>query len=211
MSSKQNGLTLVEVLIAVIIMALIGTISYQALDTTIRSKEVVENHLKELSKIDRAWLLIEGDLKNMVNHNIAQSFGPGGGSALSPLVLENSDEEYWLVVLRAGHANPLNFIRSELIRVGYRVQDSVLWRDVWYNISSVDVDQARNQKVLDNIEEVEIKLLSPTATSFDGGPWVDKWPPQGAQPEEMPFAVEITLRLEDDEEISRLFSLVNGK
>ncbi|MFL0803582.1 MAG: type II secretion system minor pseudopilin GspJ [Agarilytica sp.] len=211
MSSKQNGLTLIEVLIAVIIMALIGTISYQSLDTTIRSKEVVEEHLKELSKVDRAWLLIEGDLKNILNNSVSQSFGPGGGEDLPSLFLDNSDEEYWLVVLRGGHANPLNFIRSELIRVGYRVQDSVLWRDVWYNVASVDVDQARNQKVLDNVETVEVKILSPTATSFDGGPWVDKWPPQGARPEEMPFAVEVILRLKDDEEISRLFSLVNGK
>ncbi len=212
MNKIQRGITLIEVLIAVIIMAMIGTISYQSLDATISSKEVVEKHIKELAKIDRAWLLIEADLRNMVNHQVTQAYGVGSGGKLPPMVLANTDEKYWMVVLRGGHANPLNFIRSELIRVGYRVQEEILWRDVWYDLGSNDVDQARQQKIIDGVEGVEVRILTPAATSFSGGPWTDSWPFQGANPDDMPLAVEIKLRLKGDEaEISRLFALVKGK
>ncbi len=207
---KQKGLTLIEVLIAVIIMAMIGTISYQSLDSTIRSKVIIEEHIADLARIDRAWLLIEADIRNMLNHSVSQTSGRGG--QLPALVLANTEEEYFMTILRGGHANPLNFIRSELIRVGYRVQEEILWRDVWYNIGSSDVDEARQQKIIEGVDKIEVRILSPKANSFSAGPWLETWPPAGGNSVNMPIAVEIKLLLKDDEsEITRLFALVNGQ
>lgn len=207
---KQEGLTLIEVLIAVIIMAMIGTISYQSLDATIRSKVIIEEHIADLARIDRAWLLIEADIRNMLNHSVTQTSGRGG--QLHPLVLANNDEEYFMTILRGGHANPLNFIRSEVIRVGYRVQEEILWRDVWYNIGSSDVDEARQQKIIEGVDEIKVRVLSPNATSFSAGPWQESWSLENDHSTKMPIAVEITLILKDDEsEITRLFALVNGQ
>ncbi len=210
--NKQEGLTLIEVLIAVTILALIGTISYQSLDATIKSKEVVEEHLEELARIDRAWLLLEADLRNLVNFQVTQAYGPGSGSQLPSLVLTNTEGDYWMTMLRGGHANPLGFVRTELIRVGYRVEEETLWRDVWYDLSSVDVEQARQQKIIEGVEQVEVRVLSPVATSFSAGPWLDVWPNPGGNPADSPMAVEIKLTLKDEEhDISRLFALVKGR
>lgn len=211
LAKKQNGLTLIEVLIAVTILALIGTISYQSLDATINSKEVVEEHLQELARIDRAWLLMEADLRNVVNFQVTQTYGPGSGGTIEPLMLSNNDGDYWMTLLRGGHANPLGFIRTEMIRVGYRVQDETLWRDVWYDLSSRDVDKARQQKIIEGVDSVEIRALSPTANSYSAGPWLDRWP-EGQNPADSPLAVEIKLTLKDEEhDISRLFALVKGR
>lgn len=208
-----QGLTLIEVLIAVFILALVAVISFQSLDATIRSKEAVEDNLAKLARIDRAWLLIEADLKNTLSHTRRQTLGPGSGGELPPMVIENGGDDYWMTILRGGHANPLNFIRTEVIRVGYRVEDDVLWRDVWYNLASVDSDEAQQQKIIDNVENIEVRLLPPEATSFSAGPWSDRWPQQRSDEgvAGLPFAIEITMELEGRSEVKRLFSLVKGE
>lgn len=205
----QQGITLIEVLIAVIIMAMIGTISYQSLDTTIRAKEVVEESIAKLARIDRAWLLMENDVRNILNHSVTQL--SGRTLELPPLVLGNVEGLHWMVILRGGHANPLNFRRSELIRVGYRVQEEILWRDVWYDIGDSEVEEARQQKIIDGVEKVEVRILSSTATSFSGGPWLETWPESSNRSPNMPIAVEVKLTLKgEDTDITRLFSLVDG-
>lgn len=207
---RSRGFTLVEVLISSAILAIIGIISYQSLDATIRSKDVVEDNLEKLARVDRAWVLIEGDLRNALSHVTQQSLGPGTSEAIAPMILQNGGE-YWMTMLRGGHANPLNFPRTELIRVGYRVQDETLWRDVWYNLGSVDVDQARQQKIIDKVELVEIRILPPTANSYSAGPWLDQWPQLGGKQDVLlPMAIEVTMQLKDQAQVSRVFSLIKG-
>lgn len=206
---KTSGFTLIEVVIAVTIMAIIGVISYQSLDVSERSQRVLKENMKELARLDRVWLRLENDLHNIVNHSVRQQYGPGSGSILPPLQAE-SGGDYWLTIMRGGHSNPLNFVRTELIRVGYRLEDETLWRDVWYNLSSVDEEQSRGQKIIENVERIEVRLLKRNASSFSGGPWLDRWPEADVNAFEMPLALEVTLKLEDKAEIKRLFSIVEG-
>lgn len=208
----QQGLTLIEVLIAAFIMAVIGIISFQSLNSTVNSKEVVEENLDKLARLDRTWLLLETDLRNVVSASRRQVYGVGSGSDIPPLIVDNSDggRGYWLTALRGGHANPLNFARSEVIRVGYRVQEDTLWRDVWNDLASVDVEQARSQKIIEGVEGVVVRILSDNAQSFTSGPWVDRWP-QEENALALPMALEITVDFEKYGEITRLYSVVKGE
>ncbi|WP_158658142.1 type II secretion system minor pseudopilin GspJ [Agarilytica rhodophyticola] len=214
-ANKSQGLTLIEVLIAVFILSLVAVISFQSLDASVRSKEAVEDNLAKLARVDRVWLLLEADLKNALSHTRRQTLGPGSGSDIPAMVVEDNSEDYWLTLLRGGHANPLNFVRTEVIRVGYRVEDDVLWRDVWYNLASVDSELAQQRKVVDGIENIQVRLLSPDASSFSAGPWLERWPQQQASEGEgaggLPLAIEITMEIEGYNEVKRLFSLVKGE
>lgn len=207
---KAQGLTLIEVMVAVSILAVIATISYQTLSVTIASKEVVEAKLKELARIDRAWLLLETDLKNALSYGRRQMLGPGSGELIPPLLIERNGD-YAMVVLRGGHPNPMNFPRSELIRVGYRVEDETLWRDVWYNLGSVDQEEAKQQKIVDGVESIEISILSDRANSFSSGPWLDNWTMEQQASSPMPLALKVTIKLEGYEEVSRLYALLRGE
>lgn len=206
----QLGMTLIEVMVATAILATIATISYQTLNITIESKEVVEAKLKELSRVDRAWLLLEADFKNALGYAKRQALGPGSGELLPPLVVERNGD-YALVLLRGGHANPLNLPRSELIRVGYRVEDETLFRDVWYDLGSIDQDESRKQKIIDGVERVELSVLSDRATSYSAGPWLDNWTLEEQVSSPMPLAVKVTMKLEGYEEITRVFALLKGE
>jgi len=175
---------------------------------TLVSKEAVEQNMEKLARVDRVWLLLEADLKNALGHTRTQIYGAGSGSEIPAMVVENGGE-YWLTIMRGGHANPLDFVRTEMIRVGYRIEEETLWRDVWYDLASTDVEQARQQKVVENVEEVNVRLLAEGASSYSAGPWQDRWPVQ--EQGQLPIAIEVTMNFKEFGEITRLYSLVKGE
>lgn len=200
-----KGFTLVEVMIAISITAIIATLAYQSLSSASISSERTEQAMARIEQIDRAWILLENDLRNAVLRTVKQPFGE-----TLPSMQGSFGGEYSLLVLRAGLENPLALPRSEVVRVGYRLQENILWRDSWINLMSSDPLAARKQKLLGDVEEVQVQFLSPEASSVKTGPWLEEWPGTGAA-ESLPLAVSITLNLKDMGEVQRLFALLPGK
>lgn len=203
---RQGGLSLLEVLIAASIMATIATLAFSALQVVDRSREVSEERLTEFQQLDRAWLMLEADISNSLAYASRSSFGD-----TLPALTISYTEDYWLNLLRGGKANPLGVFRTELLRVAYRLDDEgVLWRDTWYDPGNVDPDLARQQKVLEGVNEVEVRVLPNTANSIAEAAWSEEWPPQG-NPAILPYAIRISLDVEGRGELERMFTLQVGK
>ena len=73
----RQGFTLVEVLIAMALFALIGIAGFTLLDGVLRTQSATETRLSRLAEIQRAMLVISTDLDQVTN-----SLG-GSGAALS--------------------------------------------------------------------------------------------------------------------------------
>jgi general secretion pathway protein J len=202
----QAAFTLMEVLVAITIMAIIATLAGQALHTASVSGETTDAAVKRLAAVDRALVLMEADLRNA----LPRAIKPPSDEAI-PALTVGSSGDYWMTVLRGGVANPLHLTRSELVRVGYRLQDGVLWRDTWIDIASTDERDALKQKLLPELKDVVVRVLSESASSIAAGPWVTDWPATGVGSEKLPRAIEVTLQLEDMGEIRRLFPLLPGE
>jgi general secretion pathway protein J len=202
----QRGFTLIEVLVAITIMAIIATLTGQALHTATTSSDATNDAVKRLSSVDRTWTLIEADLRNALPRAIVPSMGEP-----IPALIANRSSDYWLRVFRGGVVNPLHAPRSELIRIGYRLTDNVLWRDTWVNIASMDERDALKQKLMTNVKDVVIRVLSNTATSLAAGPWLQDWPASGVAANMLPRALEVTIQTEDYGEMKRLFPLLAGE
>ncbi len=198
---RQKGLTLVEVAVAVAIMAVIYVLSNQAISVATGAFEVSERAGKRIEKIDRAWFFIKQDLRNFLAHSVRQPFG----GDVPPLVIEFG-QPVWLALLRSGNPNPLSLPRTEMQRVAYKFEDEIITRYTWQDPSQVDFELAREQRILDGVENIEIKVLPPTAKSIDG-PWVDKWTDLVS----VPLAVEVVMTLQDRGEMRRVFTLTNAK
>jgi general secretion pathway protein J len=187
-------------------MAIIATLTGQALHTATSSSEATNDAVKRLSSVDRTWMLLEADLRNALPRAIAPSMGEP-----IPALQANRSSDYWLRVFRGGVVNPLHAPRSELIRIGYRLTDNVLWRDTWVNIASVDERDALKQKLMGDVKDVVIRVLSNQATSLAAGPWVQDWPDSGVAPNILPRALEVTIQTEDYGEMKRLFPILPGE
>lgn len=203
---RQPGFTLIEVMVALVIMAMVATLSAQAFQTATTSAAATREAMARLAEIDRTFFLIDQDLRNV----IAKSIPPEFGKPLPPIYVAESDD-YWLTLMRGGFANPLYQPRSEEVRVGYRFLDEEIWRDIWYNPKLTEQEDARQQKLLRGVENMNVRVLVTNATSIAAGPWLQAWPPaNGANQQPIPSAIEVTLELADMGEVTRLYSLLPG-
>lgn len=207
--SLNQGFTLIEVLLALMIMAMIAMLSAQAFNTAASGSAATREAMDRLAEIDRAFVLIESDLRNA----LAKELDPlaNFGKKLPAFYVSDSDD-YWLTVLRGGMANPLFQPRSEMVRIGYRYIDDEIWRDTWMNPREAEQEEARPQKILTQVRSLAVRVLSPDENStVSGGPWLLGYPRDPSDNERLPPALEVTVELEDMGELVRLFTILPGK
>jgi general secretion pathway protein J len=210
---RQDGFTLIEVLIAMAITAFIAAASYTGISTVLTGSEQLRSNGERTRDIGRALSLIERDLRQLVDRPVRDEFG-AWQPALSggPLAL------YPLSVTRAGWFNTLQLPRSDLQRVHYYLDDGDLWRA--YNTTldrAVDVGMQRVM-LLEDVDALELRFLADLETLqadrdlvIDTQSWVRNWVAEpGAAPgalPPLPAALELRLELADLGELRSLYEL----
>ncbi|TNC82523.1 MAG: type II secretion system protein GspJ [Oleiphilus sp.] len=201
---RSDGFTLLEVLIAIVITALIGLGSWQLLNSAIRTNEQTQARLDELKQLQRALFFIARDLQQVAPRGIRDEYGD-----LAP-ALTTKNEFYALEFTRAGWRNPLGDIRSELQRVAYELdQEGWLVRHYWSVLDRAQDTSPRSRKLLEGAEVFTVAFLT------DSAAWVDEWPPESESEQNDPYKVYNTLpvaiRVELEHprfgKITRLFEL----
>lgn len=163
---KQGaGFTLLEVLIAISVTALIGLGSWQLLNSAIRTYEIGQESLEALSSLQRAQLSIERDFSQILPRAIRDEFGDYQAA------LKDGEDFYTVELTRAGWRNPLQAKRSELQRVAYELNDGELLRHHWKVLDRAQDSEPVTRRLLDGVEGFEIAYLN------DSDAWLDEWPP----------------------------------
>lgn len=205
---RAAGFTLIEVLLALMIMAMIAVLSSQAFNTAASGSAATREAMDRMAEIDRAFVMLETDFRNALPNQLQPI---GFGQKLPAFYLSDGDD-YVMTLLRGGLANPLFQRRSEMVRVGYRYIDDEVWRDTWYNPRETEQEEARAQKILTGVRNFSVRALSPAPNSTVAvGPWLVDYPPDSSANEILPPAVEITVDFEDIGEVRRLFVILSGK
>lgn len=200
----QQGFTLMEVLIAVTITAVIGLGVWQVLNGVISSRDRVNEVSAEFDQLLRTFLLMERDLGQVVNRparNIYGDFEPA---------FTSQSEEFELQLTRQGWRNPLGIRRSELQRVAWEYTGSELRRRYWESVDQGQEDNSHDQLMISGINSFSIRFMN------DDRAWVDQWPSDEAMASigttvsptvPLPLGVEITLEHERFGELSRIYAL----
>ena len=111
--TRQRGFTLLEVLIAVTITAVIGLGVWQVLSGVVAARDRVNELAEDFDGLQRAMLLLERDLIQIVNRPARDIYGD-----FQP-ALTSRDEAFALMLTRQGWRNPLGIRRSGLQRVAW--------------------------------------------------------------------------------------------
>lgn len=129
MIKNQRGFTLIEVMIAMSIVAVIGLASAQVISSVLRSDEISAEADKRITLYQRTYQTIQRDVMQMAQRNVRVN----GGAPQKNLLFagENIIESEFdgIVFTRNGWRNPVQmFPRSTLQSVGYRITDGTLER-----------------------------------------------------------------------------------
>ena len=109
------GFTLIEVMVSIVIFAWIGLAAYQILDQVILAQEQNQRVSRAMASSQRALWQIGKDFRQIVNRPILDEFGQ------QTLALDPGDSDYLIQFTRTGWSNPLQWPRSDLQRVAYRI------------------------------------------------------------------------------------------
>lgn len=202
----QSGFTLMEVLIAVTITAVIGLGVWQVISSVIISRDRVDEVATDFEGLQKAFLLMSRDITQVVNRPVRNIYGD-----FAP-ALSSRDDAYELVMTRQGWRNPLGSRRSELQRSAYEYTGEELRRRYWVMVDQGQEEESRDQLLLSDITEFEIRFMNAERD------WVDEWPPentdstagdgQSSAPRlPLPLGIEISLTHERFGELTRLFTL----
>lgn len=204
---EQQGLTLPEVLIALLIFAMISASSVYALRLGVDSRDQLAAADEELKTLQIARILMKEDLAQAVLRSTRDEFGvrrlnvfEGGQAAFGGRI--EDDETILLSFVRAGWINPGALApRSALQRVEYVFRDGAVIRR-----AHAFMDETSNT---DRLERIVFDGLTDARAEFLNGEfrgelvWAEAWPVSGQLG--APRAVALTLEWEDAEPLRQLF------
>jgi len=191
----MQGFTLLEVLIAISIFALMSIAAYQILQGVIRSGEISKRHNDSLVKIQRAMLIIEQDFTQIVAR-ASRTEGEDEDSTRVLRVAESlfESEDQGIEFTRLGWTNPLNLLpRSNLLRVRYRLFEGQLQRQYFLYPDIISGQEPETQPLLDDIDKLSFRF------------WSDDWQDSWSDESNLPTGIEITFSSKQFGEIKRVF------
>lgn len=204
--NTQSGFTLFELLVAVAIFGVVSYMAYTGLMQVMNAREHTGNVEQRLATIQKAFLHLERDLHHLVRRPIRNGFGNVEGELIGDELAD-----YRLTLTRGGRHVPKRIARSTLQRVGYLMEDEVLYRVSWPVLDQAQDTEPRKTRLLEDVENFEIRFLK------SDGEWETSWdsvgtPAQvpGAVAIGIPRAVAIKITLKDFGQINRIFILTEA-
>ena len=217
------GFTLLELLVALFITAILFAMGYGALTEALTSRKEVEEQTARLSAVQQAMRIVEQDIELMQPRPARDPLGNGyegplvvsqnvvaGGEADADAAMSSTVTEgpALLTLTRGGWANPAGLPRSELQRVSYVVRDDKLIRQHLPVMDTTAATTVIERELLDQVVSVRFRYMDESLS------WSTLWPTaplQGLPPEQLwrarPVAVEITLTLKDMGVLTRIIEV----
>ncbi len=189
------GFTLLELIVAVAVFAVIATMAYAGLDLLVRSRERLEAQANRQRAIELAVLGLERDLRQALARPARGAYGEDQPAMAGAV----SSAEWTLLDM----VSDRDGVHSEAGRVRYAVVDGALMRARDRILDRSPRQTARTRRVLEGVQRMQWRYVQSARQR------VDQWPPRTGinAPERLPRAVEVTLVLDDVGEITRLIEL----
>jgi len=206
---NQRGFTLIEVVIAIAIFAMLGLGCYKVVHGLALARDTMTKNSEELRQFAKAINTINMDFTQLTARQIRDASG------LNVAAFETGGD-YLVEFSRVGMQNPLMLKRAKVARVAYQfnkeweMKDSknfennetmkeligdgkkgYLVRYVWPVLDRGNDEEPYMQILLSGINGVEFEYLS------DDRKWKHEWPPSGTQSGssllDLPYAIKVNI------------------
>lgn len=191
------GFTLIEVLVALAVLAMVTLASHQILSTAIKANQNSKEKVAEIGAMNTVFRMMQQDFTQLALRNTRNE----SGDSLELFLMADRflfDSQYHGVAgVRDGWSNPVNLLpRSELQLFSYVVEEDNLVRKYRIYVDSLDGTEPKSQVLLEDIKDFTI--------SFRGDN--DKWEENWTNPS-LPKAIKVEIALADEIIVSRILLL----
>jgi general secretion pathway protein J len=199
--TRDRGFTLVEVLVALAVFAMLAALAYGTLSQTLANAEVLTERMERLQAVQRTFRYLGQDFMQLAPRPIRDELGDN----FVPALRTDPERDHAVELTHGGWSNPAGLPRSTLQRVAYRLEDEALLRYHWTVLDRTLDNEPLVEVLLDGIDGITMRFL------HANGEWSEEWPvseppaPQGLRLR--PRAVEVVLRFTDETEITRLLEV----
>jgi len=198
---RQSAFTLIEVLVALAIFGIMSALAYLTLAQTLNNSEMLAERMDRLQAIQRTMTTLSTELLQAAPRPVRADLGQS-----EPALRSSFAGNFALELTHNGWPNSAGVPRSTEQRTAYRIEDNELVRYHW-NVLDRTVNNVPVATVLlDDLDSLTFRFLQ-----FNDE-WVDQWPPISADAASnthvLPRAVEITLVLPDEGELTRIVELL---
>ena len=200
---SSRGFTLVEVLVAVGIVAVIGVMALVGLSQAIEQQSIARARAERWREIQLAMRIVMQDLAQLHPRPTREELG----ETFEPSLLASPTAQFPLELSRGGWSNPAGFARGTVLRVAYAWEDDALLRFTWPVADRTLATPPQRTELLTGVTSLEVRFRA------SSGEWFSEWPP----PEltgpmryvSAPRAVEFAVELEDFGRVWRLVETSN--
>lgn len=197
MNRRQSGFTLLELLVAIAVFAIIGVLATGGLNAVLDQSAIASDGLERLNRIQRSVRLISDDLYQLHPRTVRDELG----RATEAPVIANDQNDFLIRFSRAGWRNPAGLPRSSIQRVQYRLEEGELIREYWPVLDRTLGLEPESTVLLDDVAEVDFEFLD-----YDNV-WQQQWPSQDTEQSQWPKAVRIKIEIEGLGTLQRLIEV----
>ena len=196
MYRNSRAFTLVELLVALAIFALISGFAYRGLNAMLESREALQKDARKWRDVALFVGRFERDLGAVLMRTATGS----SGTPLPPVssTLDTPSQGEGLAVTRSGSPLQENALAAPQ-RIAYRLRDGRVERLSWAGVDAAPREEPVAVPVLASAKSLSFRFMDPAS-----GEWRTAWPNGNSL---LPAAVELTVELASGERIVRLVDI----
>lgn len=199
--NNSSGFTLIEVVIATFIFGFVSIMAYGGMNYVLKGQSQLQNSSNQLKGLQLTFRYFEKDINQMINRSVRNQY-----QDIQPAFVGNEDQAFSFT--HAGWRNPAKLIRSKMQRVSYELDENILKRHTWGQLDGAIAEDYFTTDLLEGVESIKLRY-------YRLGQWHTTWPPLNSssvqqvgsiQQFEIPQALELTIKMDNMDEIKRLFA-----
>lgn len=202
---RQPGFTLLELLVALFIAAVMFAMGYGAIRQALTGRDAIQDQQSKLLELQTSMRVLEQDFVQLAPRPVR---APTGYSYMPALQASASNQPV-VALTRDGWTNPNGLQRTGLQRVAYYFDNGTLRREYWTVLDATQSSVTVKRDLMTHLKSVSFRFMD------QGRQWQEQWPPatvSGGFAQQMtmierPIAVEITLETDDWGKLVRILEI----